>query len=403
MNVFHCCIYKTASQWVKSIFSDPRITEFSKLRVYDYERDAFFRIGPQSLNKKLFPEPLKDNTFVTPLYISYPAFKEIEKGSSYKAFFVTRDPRDIVISWYFSIKYSHAVIADYIARDREYFRSIPEKEGLKEAIHRVSRAGFFNALGSWADAPSENNNILLVKYEDLTGKASLSSFKRLFEHFEIEISEEVLRSVLEDYSFKRLTGRERGFEDENSHLRKGIEGDRVNFFDDELLEVFEEIAGDLPQRFGYKTKDELLREHVSLYYDLSVRNLENLQQAKSDLASTEAQLECVRADLRDTRDRLFRSDQECAELGQQLSEANQQLEEYKNEVQTLRLLLSQRRKKLQSVKKQLLLHRELLDDRELRLKRARDIIENMRNSKFWKLKELWMRLKTLHLKSLINI
>ncbi|WP_448600227.1 sulfotransferase domain-containing protein [Thermoleptolyngbya sp.] len=393
MNIFHCCIYKTASQWLKSIFSDSRIVEFSNLIPYDYEREAFSRIGPQSLHKKVFPEPLKDGTFITPLYISYPAFQEIEKGSSYRAFFVTRDPRDVVISWYFSMKYSHVVIADYIDRDRKLFQSIPEKEGIKEAIRRVSRAGFFKALDSWIDAPLRDENVIVVKYEDLIKEDNLEIFTRLMKHCEIRVPEDVLSQVLKDNTFEKLTGRKRGFQDDQSHLRKGIEGDWINFFNDELLEEFHKIAGDLPERLGYKSRTELLEQHVSLYYKLAAQGSFELKKVTDELQNTRNELQQAHGELRQVGGELQQVSTELQLKSGQLIEATQRLEQAYVDLELLQATLDKKDIKLKRVRKRLSECKNCLKSTNAKLQKSQAMIEFMEKSRFWKLKNLWTSLK----------
>ena len=64
-------------------------------------------IDPRKMTEIRFEAPLPPGTIVSPLYLDYPGFRSIPKPDSYRAFFVMRDPRDILVSWYLSIKHYH--------------------------------------------------------------------------------------------------------------------------------------------------------------------------------------------------------------------------------------------------------------------------------------------------------
>jgi hypothetical protein len=100
-NIYHCCTQKTASQWFRGIFADPVFADYTGL-----ESVPFIDLGLRGTSiKTAFPV----GSVVTHLYIDYPTYQAIPKPERFRVFFVMRDPRDAVVSWYFSARYSHAL------------------------------------------------------------------------------------------------------------------------------------------------------------------------------------------------------------------------------------------------------------------------------------------------------
>ena len=70
------------------------------------------------------------NTIVTGTFsIHFDDFLKLNKPQSYKAFFVMRDPRDLVISAYFSNRYSH-LLMDHIGETRKILNDLSLEEGI---------------------------------------------------------------------------------------------------------------------------------------------------------------------------------------------------------------------------------------------------------------------------------
>jgi hypothetical protein len=251
-NVYHCCVQKSGSQWVKSLLTDPMTFQYSGLAHYQHQNQRLLHDGitPRVVPEKLVTEAFPVNTIVSPMYISYPVYKSIPKSGPHKAIFVMRDPRDIIVSWYYSTMYSHLLVGN-MARKREYLSSVPKQQGLLYAIDHMEKAGRFYRLLSWVDGAKQDPSVVLVRYEDLSASGP-EALKRLFQELDIRMPEEQLVELLDAFSFKRLSGRSMGKENIKSHLRKGGSGDWRNHFDEIIQAKFDEVAGDLINRLGYE-------------------------------------------------------------------------------------------------------------------------------------------------------
>ncbi len=241
-NVYHCCTQKTASQWFRSIFHDPFFYKKTGL-----VSSPYIEMG---LRTASFKKALPKRTVATHLYVGYPAYSTIPKPENYKTFFVMRDPRDIVVSWYFSAKNSHVLI-DPVPQMRLDLEPLNLRDGLIYIINRLQEFGSFDAQRSWMNVSEEGDRIKIFYYEALAhdDKAFLQS---LFEYLEITVSDAELSEFVERHTFSKLSGgRKPGEEDINSHYRKGQSGDWKNYFDNSVMSHFRQITGHLIEELGY--------------------------------------------------------------------------------------------------------------------------------------------------------
>lgn len=241
-NIYHCTVHKTGSQWIKALFSDPLVYQYSGLLPYD---PRFYR--------KRQPPVIPPGRAALALFYPYKRFQAIAKPEKYRAFFVIRDPRDIVVSSYFSLRNSHAPMGD-IPTMRKILQGKPMKEGLLDVISRLSERGLFSRLRSWRLAPA-SETIRLFRYEELTGEHQLDEMDRLMRHCGISIPSSELAELLSRYSFSKMRS-DRESTGTISHYRKGKAGDWRNHFDDEIYDAFTAATGDLVELLGYPARDQ---------------------------------------------------------------------------------------------------------------------------------------------------
>jgi hypothetical protein len=187
---------------------------------------------------------------VSPLYIDLEGFTAIPKPEPWRGFFVARDPRDIVVSWYFSSAKSHPTRSNpSLQQTRDHLATLSEEEGLIFTIGRLDDYGLFDALRSWGDVDREE--LLLLRYEDLIGSDADRWWQRLLAHCDVQLESDERHALFDRYSFQTLSGREPGEEDPGSKLRKGIAGDWRNHFTPAVRDAFAEVTSDLTTTIGY--------------------------------------------------------------------------------------------------------------------------------------------------------
>ena len=216
------------------------------------------------------------------------SWENVKKLPNFRGFHVVRDPRDIVVSGYFSHLKTHQLSCDSIIQAREKLVNLPKEDGLIAEMEGIS-GGILDQISEWNYG--EREEILELKMEEIAADPA-TKFREIFQHlgyfdgsYELsvgnqlshllnrlyrrskgasfvrfpqnQISSSLLDKQLEKSSFQRLSkGRKQGEVDEKSHYRSGKHGDWRNHFTPRVLAEFRERFGDLVVRLGYEDIDD---------------------------------------------------------------------------------------------------------------------------------------------------
>jgi Tfp pilus assembly protein PilF len=242
-NIYHCCTQKTASQWLRGIFSDPDFYRYTGLLMQPY-----VQLG---LNTANLQTEWPAGTAVTHLYVNHDTFSSMPKSGDYKAFFMLRDPRDCVVSWYYSARYSHNSVQP-ITMLRENLEARSETEGYVFMIDWLNEVGFFAAQSSWYKASEDQANVRLFRYEELN-QTPLDFIDQLFNFLEIPMPESIREELCERRSWSKITGgRQKGEQDIRSHYRRAKIGDWKDAFSITTHSHFNQVTGNLVSELGYE-------------------------------------------------------------------------------------------------------------------------------------------------------
>ncbi len=209
--------------------------------------------------------------------------------SHHRGFHVIRDPRDIIVSAYYSHRNSHAVDGlPHLREHRARLQASNLANGLKLEID-FSR----QEMLSIADWEYNQPNVLEVRMEDLTerpyegfleiykflgliGETEPTQFAAEFKVFVKETlnrlstrSERVrfarrpmkatgkmILGTVYGQRFESIAaGRQPGDTDEFSHYRKGVSGDWINHFTPTVIDAFQVAYDDLLTRLGYEADE----------------------------------------------------------------------------------------------------------------------------------------------------
>ena len=241
-NVYYCCSQKTGSQWLKSMFIDPIFYQAAGLKVFPY-----IALGNKYAK---FSKPMPINTIVTHLYVGYDAYNSIPKPSSYRTFYVLRDPRDAVVSWYYSARNSHALI-DPIPQLRSRLRNTSYEDGMIYIINVLKDWGFFKCQRSWIENATSDPAVRIFRYEQMA-EDEKSFFGTILDYLGVKLTDPRLSELCDSHAYSRFAqGRKKGEENELSHYRAGRAGAWREKFTARIAGHFDGITGDLVQTLGY--------------------------------------------------------------------------------------------------------------------------------------------------------
>lgn len=246
--LFHCCVQKTASRWVMKLLSDGVVYQRTGLLHFDYP--AQYSRVPDLGGRKIFPECRK-GALVSPLYFSYSEFSEVPKPSAWMAFFVLRHPLDVWVSFYFSTLHSHRS-NPVIDTRRAILQECDKNTGLHKSFDFLVEDGIFDSMLEWVSAAPSHENILITRFEELTGPDQFEKIRELFSFLEIQMPDAALKTLLSKCSFENLSrGRSVGDQDISSHYRRGVSGDWRNHLKDEHVKKLDSQFPALLERLGY--------------------------------------------------------------------------------------------------------------------------------------------------------
>jgi hypothetical protein len=228
--VFHITHWKAGSTWVQGVLQ--RLAG-----------ERFVPLKPDMSH--VLKEPIRPGGVYTPVYMRREPFVAAVTVP-HTRFFVMRDLRDTLISWYFSLAVSHGTKTNSVVADfRSQLATMDKEQGLQYLI-RERLQGIAALQSSWL-----NQDELVYRYEDMIADEQ-RVFAEICEHCRMGVSEELRKSVVAANSFEKATGRKPGQEDVGAHRRKGIRGDWQNHFSDATRALFKERFGEHLISTGYE-------------------------------------------------------------------------------------------------------------------------------------------------------
>ena len=231
--VFHITHYKAGSRWIHRI-----------LKRCVGER----LLAVQADRRELLEEPIHRGRVYSACYVTKPEFDALEVPSDSRRFVIIRDPRDTLVSGYFSLKGSHPKYKnDAVAAMRDRLQGMDLADGLIHTLEDWLPANV-EIQRSWIEASEP-----IIRFEDLLKDDRGILEDVLLDRCELGVPRRRLRKAIERASFERLSGgRQRGDEDTTAHYRKGVAGDWRNYFSEPLKEAFKETYGGLLIKAGYE-------------------------------------------------------------------------------------------------------------------------------------------------------
>ncbi len=234
----HATHPKAGSQWVQAIFFDL----FGNHAIPNHAGNG---LPPEG---QFHPGRIYLSVYLLPGEIS-----AIESSSApLKSFFVMRDLRDTLVSLYFSLKISHAVLDEFMSSARKRLNALSETEGMIYLIESQLRNTAKLQRAWFAQDPNR-----CVKFEDLTGSPEREMPRVIRGLLGIDVPEDAIVASCQKFAFEHLAGgRKRGEEDAKSHFRSGAAGGWRKYFSPEVTEAFKDEFPGLLQTVGYEVDED---------------------------------------------------------------------------------------------------------------------------------------------------
>lgn len=235
--LLHATHPKAGSQWVQAIFVDL----FGAQAVPNEAGNGTpiagaFGTGKVYLSVYLCPDELANH--VVP---------EAQPTS----FFVMRDLRDTLVSLYFSLKVSHAVLDEFMASARKRLNKLSEEDGLIYLIETQLRNSA-KLQKTWL----AKDVARCVKFESLTANPHHEMPRVIRELLGLDVPTAAIIASCDKFSFERLAGgRKRGEEDAGSHFRSGAAGGWRKHFTPAVTGAFKDEFPGLLVAAGYEIDD----------------------------------------------------------------------------------------------------------------------------------------------------
>ncbi|MGC4022149.1 MAG: sulfotransferase domain-containing protein [Cyclobacteriaceae bacterium] len=263
--------HKCASTWVISMAYDVCFALGLKL----YEKQIVLMDNPSSILEEHSTDFLVSQTS---------DYEKVKTLNNVRGFHIIRDPRDLIISGYFSHLHSHA-IGKWIELKyhRDNLKKVNKDDGL--FLEMEFDKYFIDHIATWN---YNDPNILELKYEDVSYNPK-KYFTLIFEFLEIygeeieekqlwinsyanrvfnrlsldhrwkldKMNERFVDHLIAKNHFQKLSnGRSHGEENPKSHYRNGLAGDWKNHFNEQHKKRFKDLFGDLLVRLGYEPNND---------------------------------------------------------------------------------------------------------------------------------------------------
>lgn len=232
-----CTFHKCGSNWFRRLYREVATLNALNIEVSKPTDNAIntsiFVHSKNTLRLHRNPKPyqvLKDGTADAPILLCM------------------RDPKDVVVSQYWSWKNTHKNNSAKILRYREKLTALSVEDGMLLLIES-REFPYLTAMEEWAPVLGKEN-LHVIRYEDLLSDFA-KAFRKSVESLGLHIGEPETQALEEKYSFRNIVKREPGVENTTSHYRKGVSGDWQNYFTDSIAAAFDEHYASLCASLGY--------------------------------------------------------------------------------------------------------------------------------------------------------
>ncbi|MDN3643754.1 sulfotransferase domain-containing protein [Lutimonas halocynthiae] len=247
-SVIHFSINKAATQHVKGLLRRIAVeNEMIPVSINDYAFSSKIPYLDHLSFEQMeeFKHVFKETGY---LYSVFGGMLEnVDNFNNYKIILSIRDPRDVLVSLYYSMAYSHVVPIESSNKRNEFLdkRSFALSSKIDEfVLNEVDK--IFSIFDKYKNKLCRHDNVGIIKYENMIVDYSkwlmdLSNITGL------SISDTLRRELVDENLMKRPKN-----EDKLSHNRKGISGDYKEKLDDKTIEILNSKLEPILTYFAYE-------------------------------------------------------------------------------------------------------------------------------------------------------
>lgn len=236
MNVYHLSIHKTGSTWFRLLAEHPVFRLASGLEPYVHFAPQNYGEDRRHVSERIYSNPVPENTFVAQFFVDITGFAQLPKYKGWKSFVMIRHPLDMLVSYYFSIMYSHGP-AGQVGEIRRELTASDEKQQWKRCVSIMGSS--YTAMRNFFEFDHPDHKVF--RFEEFFSNLP-NGLDVLLDHIGVEMSDADRVTILNDLSFKTLSeGRQVGEEDQSSHWRKGTSNDWQEYLKPYVLTEFNRL------------------------------------------------------------------------------------------------------------------------------------------------------------------
>ena len=224
---FHVTHWKAGSQWIADLF---------ELMAPDRV------VRPQVGERQLFLDRIRPEGLYVASYVTREQLQLVTADPDPQAVVVLRDLRDTLVSAYFSVRYSHALMTDAIAAMRGQLAACSEEAGMLALLENWLPACAM-IQSSWLESGAEIHRYESV-FNDVEPFLQSAARHAGVECSAVQVQQLVARQATRDHRHKSDSADSR-----MNHHRHGVPGDWTQHFTARIEKRFTELYGPLLKRY----------------------------------------------------------------------------------------------------------------------------------------------------------
>ena len=159
-----------------------------------------------------------------------------------KKVLLVRDPRDMLVSHYFSMKKSHGIPQGKVGEKLLQQRKILQETDINQYVLNKSKY-FFNLFRSYNQI--EDNLLKVFRYEDIVFNKS-KWIQNILKFLELDLPEEKIQSIAKKHDIFPSV------ENSDSHIRQVTPGDYKNKLNDKTIQALNDKFKKILRKYNYK-------------------------------------------------------------------------------------------------------------------------------------------------------